>query len=170
MAWKDLQAEYVETRAIRPIQEEAASHVSCAFLVTKPTKDSVHKFCLVIDFRKVKYICTKWGCATNIFRTLASCCDGTIGCWVSISKKHTITCAFEMHDNIFLVSFGREIILLCCTTFWAFFEPILFYTSDAGCCTISPGTAMILQESSPIQLRMLCGGHQLVGLLLAICG
>ena len=60
-AWKDLRAEYVETGAIRPIPEEAASHVSRAFLVTKPTEDGVRKFRLVIDLRKVNTHLRKMG-------------------------------------------------------------------------------------------------------------
>ena len=45
--------EYVKTRAFRLIQEEATSHVSRTFLVTKPTKDGVLKFRLVIDLCKM---------------------------------------------------------------------------------------------------------------------
>ena len=60
-AWKDLRAEYVETGAITPITEEAASHVSRAFLVTKPTEDGVRKFRLVIDLRKVNRHLRKMG-------------------------------------------------------------------------------------------------------------
>ena len=53
----------METGAIRPIQEEAASHVSHAFLVTKPTEDGVRKFRLVIDLRKVNMHLRKLGAA-----------------------------------------------------------------------------------------------------------
>ena len=53
--------EYMEIGAIRPILEEAASHVSRAFLVTKPIEDGVHKFRLVIDLRKVNTHLRKMG-------------------------------------------------------------------------------------------------------------
>ena len=59
--WKDLRAKHIETRAIRPIQKKAASHISRAFLVTKPMEDGVRKFCLVIELRKVNMHLSKTG-------------------------------------------------------------------------------------------------------------
>ena len=61
MAWKNLRVEYVETSAIKPIQEEVAFHISHAFLVTKPTEDGMRKFHLVIDLRKVNMHLCKIG-------------------------------------------------------------------------------------------------------------
>ena len=43
----------METGTITPIPEETASHVSRAFLVTKPAEDGVRKFRLVINVRKI---------------------------------------------------------------------------------------------------------------------
>ena len=51
----------METKVIRPIQKEVASHISCAFLVTKLTEDGVRKFCLVIDLCKVNMHLRKMG-------------------------------------------------------------------------------------------------------------
>ena len=51
----------MDTGAIRPIREEEASHVSRAFLVTKPAEDGVRKFRLVIDLRKVNTHLRKLG-------------------------------------------------------------------------------------------------------------
>ena len=167
---KDLRAEYVETGAIRPIPEEAASHVSCTFLVTKPTEDGVRKFRLVIDLRKVNTHLRKMGLRYERLRDFGHLLwrdDWMVGFDIK-NADHHLRIRDACATAFFTVSLRRGIVSVCGPTLWALFESILFYASDAGGRPVPPGTPPILQDDSPLPLWMFRGGHQFVGLLLAV--
>ena len=76
---------------IRPIQEEAASHVSHAFLVTKPMEDGMRKFRLVIDLHKVNMHLRKMGLRYKRlwdFGQLLGWDDWMVGCDIKNAYHH----------------------------------------------------------------------------------
>ena len=110
----------------------------------------------------------KCGCTTNAFRILADYSMGQLDGWFQYQKRIPSLVCSRCATTFFIVSLGREVVSACCTTIHAFFESVLFYAPHDGYRTIPLGTTMILQDRSPIQLRMLCRGHWFVGLLLVV--
>ena len=93
---------------------------------------------------------------------------GRLDGWLRHQKRIPSLACSRCATAFSIISLGRGIVLVCCTSIRAFFKPVLFYTPDASYRTIPPGTATILQDSSLIPLWILHREHQFVGLLLAV--
>ena len=93
---------------------------------------------------------------------------GRLDGWFRHQKRLPSLARSRCATTFFTISLRRGIVSVCGPTLWAFFESILFYASDAGGRTVPPGTPPILQDDSPLPLWMFRGGHQFVGLLLAV--
>ena len=93
---------------------------------------------------------------------------GRLASWFRHQKRLPSLARSRCAAEFFTVSIGRRTVSVCGPTIWAFFESLLFYAPDAGGRTVPPGPPPILQDDSPLPLWMFRGGHQFVGLLLAV--